>query len=84
MFELHNVYSLSEISKYKIEYVSLFAQFNEKWVICHLKDTNKWDCPGGKIEQNEKPLQAAMRELFEETGAVESNFYSYFYLLYKF
>lgn len=59
MFELHNVYSLSDISKYNIEYVSMFAQFNGKWVICHLKDTNKWNCPGGKIE-NTRSSQTAV------------------------
>ena len=42
-------------------------------IICHLKDTNKYDCPGGEIEKNEKPLQAAMRELYEETGATKSD-----------
>ena len=56
MFELHNVYSLSDISKYKIEYVSMFAQFNNKWIICHLKDTNKYDCPGGKIEKKRETI----------------------------
>ena len=74
MFELYGVYSLSDISKYKIEYVSMLSMYKNKWIICHLKDSDKWDCPGGKIEQDEKPIQAAMRELFEETGAVESDY----------
>src|SRR5690242_16173700 len=29
---------------------------------------NKWDVPGGMLEENETPMQGALRELFEETG----------------
>lgn len=32
------------------------------------KPEAKWTLPGGKIEANENPLQAARRELCEETG----------------
>lgn len=28
-----------------------------------------WELPGGKMEENEWPIHAAIRELFEETGA---------------
>lgn len=45
-------------------------------VICHQrgkvllvrKAEAKWTLPGGKIEANEGPAQAALRELLEETG----------------
>jgi len=74
MFELNNVYPLSDVNKFAIEYVSMLSQYDKKWVICHLKEVDKWDCPGGKIEDGESPIQAAMRELFEETGAVESDY----------
>jgi len=30
--------------------------------------TNKWGLPGGKVEPNENPRQAALREMVEETG----------------
>ncbi len=32
------------------------------------KDTKSWQMPQGGIDENENPLTAAQRELFEETG----------------
>lgn len=45
-------------------------------VICRLDDKilfvrkarSKWNLPGGRIERDERPGQAALRELNEETG----------------
>ncbi|MFV3330823.1 NUDIX hydrolase [Pseudomonas sp. NY15437] len=45
-------------------------------VICRLDDKilfvrkskSKWNLPGGRIEADERPGQAAVRELIEETG----------------
>lgn len=32
------------------------------------KRNAKWNLPGGRVERNETPLEAAMREMGEETG----------------
>ncbi|WP_455482194.1 RNA pyrophosphohydrolase [Bartonella sp. B35(2025)] len=34
----------------------------------HIKTSNRWQLPQGGIDENEKPLDAARRELYEETG----------------
>jgi 8-oxo-dGTP diphosphatase len=37
------------------------------------RGSRKWQLPGGKIKPNEMPLQAAHRELAEETGLSSSS-----------
>ncbi len=39
-------------------------------LLCHVTGTAKWDIPKGMQDEGETTLQAAMRELFEEAGAV--------------
>lgn len=48
------------------------------WVICRFKDQwlltrhprRGWEFPGGKVEEGETPEEAAIREVYEETGAI--------------
>jgi 8-oxo-dGTP diphosphatase len=54
--------------------ISLVAMLNDKDEVFLLKRKadvhcpNVWSFPGGKSEDNEMPLQTALRELKEETG----------------
>jgi 8-oxo-dGTP diphosphatase len=64
-----NVYELNHFGTYK--YVMIITKYEDKWLLCQHKDRETWEIPGGHIEENETPLQAACRELYEETGAVE-------------
>lgn len=50
----------------------LFFDPKYKTILLHRRDhrapeaRNMWDCFGGKIESGEKPIEAFIRELFEE------------------
>lgn len=59
---------LYSLKKYK--YVVIIARYNGKWLLCKHKERDTWETAGGHIELNETPMEAAKRELYEETGAV--------------
>lgn len=75
MFELNNTYPLNRLNDFNIKYVSLISKYKGRWVICHHKEKDCWNCPGGGIEAGESPIQTAKRELFEETGTVQADFH---------
>ena len=52
-------------------FVDIVAKYNGRWVLCKEKSRDSWECPGGHIDNGESPLQAAKRELWEETGATK-------------
>lgn len=37
-------------------------------LLCHRRDMDAWDLPGGGVESGELPTEAAIRETLEETG----------------
>lgn len=37
-------------------------------LLSHRRDLDLWNLPGGGVEQDETPWDAAVREVFEETG----------------
>jgi len=50
-------------------FVVIFARHQGKWLYCRAKTRETYETAGGHIEHGETPLDAARRELFEETGA---------------
>lgn len=52
-----------------LTFVVVAARCAKEWVFCRHRERSTWECPGGHIEPGESPLEAAHRELYEETGA---------------
>ncbi len=56
----------------KFEIATMYIEYNDQILILHRQDDksegNKWGIPGGKVDKNETPLQAVIRETKEETG----------------
>ena len=64
-------YDLGEIDEKLLKRVVIVSTYQGKLVFCKHKERNTYELPGGHIEENEDPLEAAKRELFEETGAIK-------------
>lgn len=54
-----------------IEFVVIFARYRGKWVYSWHKKRKSYEHPGGHVEKGEGPLEAAKRELYEETGITD-------------
>ena len=70
------VFAPGSLARYK--YVVMFAQYQGKWLFCRHKKRSTIETAGGHIEPGETPLQAAKRELWEETGAAKFNIHELF------
>ncbi|HDP55322.1 MAG TPA: NUDIX domain-containing protein [Bacteroidetes bacterium] len=63
-------YPISE-QREQYNYVVIVAYYKNKLVWVRKKQAVTWEIPGGHVEPGENPDQAAERELWEETGALE-------------
>ena len=52
----------------------LVRETDSRWLTLMLRAYRNWDFPKGICETGETPLQAAMREVGEETGITDLNF----------
>ena len=66
-----NFYDSQFLSGDKLIYSVIAARHNNKWVFVRHHQRTTFEIPGGHIEKNETPEEAAGRELMEETGAIE-------------
>ena len=64
-----SIYPLDKLGKYR--FVVIFARYQNKWLYCRAKERDTFETAGGQIEKGETPIEAAKRELFEETGAIK-------------
>lgn len=54
-----------------LKYVVILSRYEGKILLSRHRDRTTWETQGGHIEPGETPLEAAKRELFEESGAAE-------------
>ena len=52
-----------------LTFVVICAKYGNQWVFVRHRERATFEIPGGHIEAGESALQAAKRELYEETGA---------------
>lgn len=54
-----------------IEFVVMFTRYRDKWVFCWHRRRKSFEHPGGHVDAGETVLQAARRELYEESGITD-------------
>ncbi|AHM56360.1 NUDIX hydrolase [Peptoclostridium acidaminophilum DSM 3953] len=54
-----------------IKYVIIASRYEGRWVFCKHRDRTTLEMPAGHREEGESVIEAARRELYEETGATD-------------
>src|SRR5665811_1401239 len=57
----------------KLTYSVISARFEGQWIFVRHQKRSTWEISGGHSEKGETSLEAAGRELMEETGALKFN-----------
>lgn len=66
---ISKIFELNTLTTYK--YVVVMSEYNGKILLSRHKQRTTWETQGGHVEAGETPLEAAKRELYEESGATE-------------
>ena len=57
----------------ELTYVVMGARYQGQWIFVRHRERESWEMPAGHIEPGEGPDRAAVRELYEEAGVVNSS-----------
>lgn len=57
----------------RLKYVVIISRYKDQWLFVKHRDRTTWEVPGGHIEADELPDDAARRELIEESSADDFN-----------
>ncbi len=71
---VRNIRYYNNLKTKNISIVLVLARYKDKWVFCRHKERSTYEIVGGHIEKNETMVEAARRELFEESGAICDEF----------
>lgn len=63
-----SIYEIGALEEYR--FVVIFARYAGKWIFCKHKERETWETAGGHVEAGETLMEAAKRELYEETGSI--------------
>ena len=66
---ISRIYEVGFLKTYK--YVVVLSTYGGKIMLSRHKQRTTWETQGGHVEPGETPLQAARRELYEESGATQ-------------
>ncbi|MDD4332523.1 MAG: NUDIX hydrolase [Patescibacteria group bacterium] len=55
-------------NKFTIGAFAIILDNQKRILLCHRRDHDFWNLPGGRVEYNEAPWEAVVREVKEETG----------------
>ncbi|MFH0898004.1 MAG: NUDIX domain-containing protein [bacterium] len=68
-FVLKNIQRMVDDQVQKFFCVTIYVMDDqERFLMLHNRKLNRWVAPGGKVDRDETPDEAAVRECFEETG----------------
>lgn len=65
---ISRIYGIGDLKTYK--YVVVLSTCCGKLMLSRHKQRTTWETQGGHVEPGETPLEAAKRELYEESGAL--------------
>ena len=67
-FPAPSFYPIHQVDEDQIRFAVIAVRCHGKWLLCRHRQRQTWEMPGGHREPGESPVEAAKRELYEETG----------------